>query len=110
MNTQQPSQPDRTWKRISIRALLVCTALIACLLARWSSQRRLEQEIVHIIEKHEGAIYIDFREDLWGRIRRWCTPFHDSFAKGECSLKSLLPICHPLSEKNFSTALLDEGE
>lgn len=102
-SNQTPSpKPRNSWKRFSIRALLICTALLAILLASWSSQRRLEQEIVHIVEKHEGGIYIDFREDIWGRMRRWCTPFHDSFARGEMHLEvSASNMTSPEREKLF---------
>lgn len=70
-NQNASLKPRRSWQRFSIRTLLVMTALVANLVARWSSQR-LDREIEQIVVKHGGYVGYAFDEGFWGSFREWC--------------------------------------
>lgn len=110
MNTQQPSRPVRSWQRFSLRALLVCTALLAILFARWRSQRRLEREIEEIVVNHGGGVDYDWDERFRGRFWKKFASVDDFFVRRDLSVSIDAANMTTLDEQDFSSCLVATGE
>lgn len=85
-NQNASHRPRRSWKRISIRALLVCTAMLAIYFARWSTQRRLEREIEEIVVNHGGGFNYDWDERFRGRFWKRFESVDDFFVRRDLSV------------------------
>lgn len=76
-------KPRHSWKRFSIRTLLVMTALVALLIARWRSQLQLEREFVQFIQEHEGSIVYCSTNGPGVMIHHWHPSVSDLFVTRE---------------------------
>lgn len=99
-NQNASHKPRRSWKRFSLRTLLVLTAFVALLLARWRSQLQLEREIELMVAKYEGEVSWG-DGDAPGILERLHTVFGESTIWQPMSVCVSLSAMTPVERKDF---------